>query len=154
MSYKPYLPPKPVLPTPSKKKTNVAHEICNTTDRVYNWDGWGGNDDDHDEEIESFDKVIDEIGMANRGQVISLSEIIKHLPKHLKIEDVYFTASFCDDHLRLHVRYDEEVNLYEQQMKKYQEDMKTWEDHKKQYEVALLRYEEDLKKELASIRDK
>lgn len=148
--YKPHLPTEPIHPKPNKKKCTVSYEIYNTTERICHWDGWKGH---HDDEMdETYNKVIDKIGMANRKQVIRLSEVIKRLPKHTKLEDLYFTASLCDDHLQLHVRYDEEADLYEEQMKKYKEDMEEWNCIKERYDKQIVVYEQELKKELLSIK--
>lgn len=150
--YKPHLPIEPTKPIPNKEKGTIAYEIGNTTVRVNHWGGWGegrGSDPDADE---NYHKVIDKVGMQNRGQVIRLSEVVKHLPKHIKIEDLYFTASFSDDRLQLHVRYDEETELYQEQMKKYQEDMEEWKYAKANYNKQMTSYEAELKKELALIK--
>ncbi len=151
--YKPRLSPKPILPTPTDKKVTVAYEICNTTNRVCHWEGWGGREYYEDEEGNEIVKdVITKMSMANRGQIIYLSDVIKNLPEDVKLEDLYFTASFNDDHLRLHIRYDRETSLYEEQMKKYEKNMKIWKVAKEQYDKDIIRYENELKKELASIK--
>lgn len=152
--YKPKLPPEPTPPTPVDEKITVAYEICNTTNRVCHWDGWGERERyEYDEDgKEVIKNIVRNMGMANRGQIIHLSDVIKHLPEDVKLEDVYFTASFDDDHLQLHVRYDKETDLYEQQMSKYQRDMKIWKVQKEQYDRDILRYEAELKKELDSIK--
>lgn len=151
-SYKPQLPPKPTPPEPTDKKTLVAYEICNTTNRVCHWDGWGEREHYEDDENNVTKDIIRKMGMANRGQIIHLSDVIKNLPNDVKLEDLYFTASFDDDHLQLHVRYDKETNLYEEQMRKYEKNIKIWEYMKEQYDRDIVRYEDELKKELASIK--
>jgi hypothetical protein len=146
--YKPKLPPEPQKPKKTDKTTVVAKFICGTSDRVHYFPGWGG-DEDQDEELEESKEK--QINPKSRHR-IRMIDVLEKLPPDVAIEDVYVTASFSDDYLNLEVCYDQRVNLYDKQVKEYMREMEKWKIKKEQYDKDIVRYEDELKKELASLK--
>lgn len=79
-------------------------------------------------------------------------DVLEKLPPDVSIEDIYLTASFSDDYLNLEVCYDQRVNLYNEQIEEYMREIEKWKIKKEQYDKDIVRYEDELKKELASLK--
>lgn len=141
---KPQLHPQPIAPNPTDDTIIVSKVICSSSDRTHYYPGWEERDDEDDEEEDKeYERTRYRIPMSN---------VIRDLPKDISLNDVYFSVHFDEDYLTLKACYDSKVNLYDEQMKKYQKDMEIWNDRKKYYDQDLSRYEDELKKELASLR--
>jgi len=153
MMQKPYLPPKPTLPKPNNDEVINSYNILSTTERVNHWAGYGSEEEEYQDEDEDEDEDVCDgnVGLPDRRK-ISLAKVMKKIPPDVDINSVYFTASFSEDYLNLHVKYDKKIKLYDKQMNDYNDKLKAWNKEKAYYDDQIIRYQAKLEEELASIK--
>lgn len=155
---KPFIAPEPLPPEPTNKKIIVSRVILDKKDTYIYWPGIKYTEEMMIKAHLADDCEVFPGGFFSKpllGPTISIKDIIEKLPKHIKLEDVYFTARADEeDDFVIEAKYNEEVNLYDEQMKKYKKDHEKWLAEKSYYDQQLALYEKQLKEELAEIQKK